>query len=53
MAREGNWTLHQEHATGRASMARMILDTVDTDRERFEYLDLKLIDRVRKRAKGR
>lgn len=51
-AREGIWTLYQEYATGRASMARMILDAVDTDRERFEYFDAKLIDRVRKRPKG-
>ncbi|MFD5080348.1 hypothetical protein [Streptomyces sp. NPDC058371] len=50
-AREGVWTLYQEYATGRASMARMILDAVDADRERFEYFDAKLIDRVRKRAK--
>jgi hypothetical protein len=53
VAREGIWTLYQEYATGRASMARMILDVVDTDRERFEYFDSKLIDRVRKRAKRR
>ncbi|WP_406446320.1 hypothetical protein OHB14_44875 [Streptomyces sp. NBC_01613] len=53
VAREGIWTLYQEYATGRASMARMILDAVDTDRERFEYFDAKLIDRVRKRAKRR
>lgn len=53
VAREGIWTLYQEYATGRASMARMILDAVDTDRDRFEYFDSKLIDRVRKRAKGR
>ncbi|MFI2765538.1 hypothetical protein ACH5A3_43185 [Streptomyces echinatus] len=52
-AREGIWTLYQEYATGRASMARMILDAVDTDRDRFAYFDSKLIDRVRKRAKGR
>ncbi|MGW1563260.1 hypothetical protein ACWCQ1_43265 [Streptomyces sp. NPDC002144] len=52
-AREGIWTLYQEYATGRASMARMILDAVDTDRERFECFDAKLIDRVRKRAKHR
>jgi hypothetical protein len=52
-AREGIWTLYQEYATGRASMARMLLDVVDTDRERFEYFDAKLIDRVRKRAKRR
>lgn len=50
-AGEGIWVLYQEYATGRASMARMILDAVDTDRERFEYFDAKLIDRVRKRAK--
>ncbi|MFG2371209.1 hypothetical protein ACGFY9_07000 [Streptomyces sp. NPDC048504] len=50
-AREGIWTLYQEYATGRASMARMLLDVVETDRERFEYFDAKLIDRVRKRAK--
>ena len=53
VAREGIWTLYQEYATGRASMARMILDVVDTDRDRFEYFDSKLIDRVRKRAKRR
>ncbi|MFD8301559.1 hypothetical protein ACFV29_04245 [Streptomyces sp. NPDC059690] len=52
-AREGVWILYQEYATGRASMARMILDAVDTDRDRFEYFDSRLIDRVRKRAKGR
>ncbi|MER6785588.1 hypothetical protein ABT330_13285 [Streptomyces sp. NPDC000658] len=50
-AREGMWTFYKEYATGRASMARMILDVVDADRERFEYFDAKLIDRVRKRAK--
>lgn len=50
-AREGIWALYQEYATGRASMARMILDEVDADRDRFEYFDAKLIDRVRKRAK--
>ena len=53
VAREGIWTLYQEYATGRASMARMLLDVVDSDRERFEYFDAKLIDRVRKRAKRR
>ena len=53
VAREGIWTLYQEYATGRASMARMILDVVDTDRDRFEYFDSKLIGRVRKRAKRR
>ncbi|MFE3036897.1 hypothetical protein ACFXKY_35245 [Streptomyces canus] len=36
VAREGIWTLNQEYATGRASMARMILDAVDIDRDRFE-----------------
>ncbi|MEV0185445.1 hypothetical protein AB0I54_40200 [Streptomyces sp. NPDC050625] len=50
-AREGIWTLYAEYATGRASMARMVLDVVDADRERFEYFDAKLLDRVRKRAK--
>ncbi|MFJ4481842.1 hypothetical protein ACIP3D_05825 [Streptomyces longwoodensis] len=50
-AREGIWTLYAEYATGRASMARMVLDVVDADRERFEYFDAQLIDRVRKRAK--
>ncbi|CAM5619637.1 hypothetical protein [Streptomyces canus] len=52
-AREGIWTLYQEYATGRASTARMLLDAVDADRERFEYFDAKLIGRVRKRAKRR
>ncbi|MGI5457128.1 hypothetical protein ACQEWB_28990 [Streptomyces sp. CA-249302] len=52
-AREGIRTLYQDYATGRASMARIILDAVDPDRERFEYFDAKLIDRVRKRAKRR
>ncbi|MER6424071.1 hypothetical protein [Streptomyces sp. NPDC001137] len=53
VAREGTWMLYQEYATGRASMARMILDAVDNDRDRFEYFDSKLIDRVRKRTKRR
>ncbi|MGW2569408.1 hypothetical protein [Streptomyces sp. NPDC001537] len=53
VAREGIWMLYQEYATGRASMARMILDAVDNDRDRFEYFDSKLIDRVRKRTKRR
>lgn len=52
-AREAIWRLYQEYATGRASMARMILDAVDPGRGRFEYFDAKLIDRVRKRAKER
>ncbi|SNX62824.1 hypothetical protein SAMN06272735_4614 [Streptomyces sp. TLI_55] len=34
-------------------MARMILAAGDIDRERFEYFDAKLIDRVGKRAKSR
>lgn len=31
-------------------MARMLLDAVDTDRERFEYFDAKLIARITKRS---
>ncbi|MGW2706575.1 hypothetical protein [Streptomyces sp. NPDC001340] len=50
-AREGLWTLYTEYATGRASMARMVLGVVDADRERFEYFDAKLIGRIEKRAK--
>ncbi|WP_158719036.1 hypothetical protein [Streptomyces globisporus] len=48
---EGIWVLYQEYASGHAMMARMILDAVDTDRERFAYFDEKLIGRIHKRRK--
>lgn len=50
-AREGIWALYQEYASGHAMMARMILDAVDTDRERFAYFDEKLSGRLHKRGK--
>ncbi|MEU2738218.1 hypothetical protein ABZ656_23325 [Streptomyces sp. NPDC007095] len=50
-AREGLWTLYQEYATGRALLARLVLDVVDNDRDRFAYFDAKLKGRIQKRAK--
>ncbi|MFI6659934.1 hypothetical protein ACIBL8_30875 [Streptomyces sp. NPDC050523] len=50
-AREGNWTLYQEYATGHAMLARYILEGVDNDRERYAYFDGKLIGRIQKQAK--
>lgn len=47
-AREGIWTLYQEYATGRAMMARLILEAVDNEPERFAYFDAKLIRRLNK-----
>lgn len=47
-AREGIWTLYREYATGRALLARMILDAVESDRERFDHFDAKLIGRIKK-----
>ena len=55
-AREGIWTLYQEYATGHAMLARMILEAVETDPERFRDFDAKLIRRLKKRrssARGR
>ncbi|MFD8002087.1 hypothetical protein [Streptomyces mirabilis] len=48
-AREGIWTLYREYATGRAAMARLILEVVDNQPERFAYFDAKLIGRIKKR----
>ncbi|MFD3455419.1 hypothetical protein ACFWVC_25005 [Streptomyces sp. NPDC058691] len=50
-AREGIWSLYREYATGRADMARIALEIVDNDRDRFTYFDTKLIARFDKRMK--
>ncbi|MEU1513153.1 hypothetical protein ABZ490_13470 [Streptomyces sp. NPDC005811] len=50
-AREGLWTLYQEYATGRALLARLVLDVVDNDRDRFAYFDHQLKGRIQKRSK--
>ncbi|MGI5140891.1 MULTISPECIES: hypothetical protein [unclassified Streptomyces] len=50
-AREGIWSLYQEYATGRADMARIALELVDNDPERFAHFDAKLIGRFDKRMK--
>ncbi|MFE2580252.1 hypothetical protein [Streptomyces sp. NPDC059378] len=50
-AREGIWQLYQEYATGRADMARIALELVDNDPDRFAHFDAKLIVRFDKRMK--
>lgn len=52
-AQEGIWNLYQEYATDRAKMARLILEVVDDEPDRFAYFDVKLIGRVKEHAKRR